>query len=68
MRPQEGQAGTVWVAEGGVPRAVRVRAGLSDGSVTEVLAGELDAGMEVIVGSERAGAAPRAAAPARPLF
>jgi HlyD family secretion protein len=69
-RPAEGQAGTVYVAEnGGAPRAVRVRTGLTDGSVTEVLSGALEAGMEVVVGTERAaGAAPRPAAPARPLF
>lgn len=68
-RQAEGQAGTVHVVENGVARAVRVRTGLTDGSVTEVLYGAgLEPGMEVAVGSERAGPAPRPAAPARPLF
>jgi HlyD family secretion protein len=50
-----GAAGTVWVvdAEGAAPRAVAVRTGLTDGTLTEVLAG-LEEGMEVVVGTERA--------------
>ncbi|WP_372620123.1 efflux RND transporter periplasmic adaptor subunit [Falsiroseomonas sp.] len=49
-----GAAGTVWVAEEGeTPRPVAVRTGLTDGSVTEVLSG-LEAGMRVVVGTERA--------------
>ena len=63
-----GAAGTVHVADGdGAPRAVTLRTGLSDGTVTEVLSGQLEAGAQLVVGTERAGAAPRAA-PARNLF
>jgi HlyD family secretion protein len=57
-----GAPGTVWVveAEGTAPRAVSVRTGLTDGSVTEIVSG-LEDGLRVVVGTERA-AAPRAAA------
>lgn len=40
---------TVWVLNGGVPSPVKVRTGISDGSFTEVLEGEVEAGAEVIV-------------------
>ena len=67
-RGQAGAAGTVWVLEGeGPPRAVALRTGLSDGSVTEVLSGEIAPGARLVVGNERAGAAP-ARAPQRNLF
>lgn len=60
-RGATGAAGTVWVLEDdGAPRAVSIRTGLSDGSVTEVLGGELAPGARLVVGSERAGGAPRA--------
>jgi HlyD family secretion protein len=39
---------TVWVLRGGQPVAVRIRAGISDGSTTEVLEGELAPGDEVV--------------------
>jgi HlyD family secretion protein len=60
-----GAAGTVWVvdAEGDAPRAVAVRTGLTDGTLTEVLSG-LEEGAEVVVGTERAArGAPVAARP-----
>ena len=57
-----GQAGTVWVQEGDAPpRAVQLRIGLSDGSVTEILSGDIAEGAAVIIGQERAGAAPASA-------
>jgi HlyD family secretion protein len=37
------------VLKGGVPSPVKVRTGISDGSFTEVLEGEVEAGAEVIV-------------------
>jgi HlyD family secretion protein len=65
---QAGTPGTVWVvdAEGAAPRAVAVRTGLTDGTVTEVLSG-LEDGSRVVVGTER-GAAPRPAVAANRPF
>lgn len=59
-----GAPGTVWAveAEGAAPRAVPVRTGLTDGSVTEILSG-IEEGMRLVVGTERA-APPRAASAA----
>ena len=45
--------GRVYVLEGGKPKAVEVRVGLSDGSHTEI-AGPLEPGTEVITGTESA--------------
>jgi len=57
------------VVEGdAAPRAISIRTGLTDGNVTEVLSGEISAEMQVVVGTERAGAPPARAATARPLF
>jgi len=62
-----GQAGTVWVQEGDAPpRAVQLRIGLTDGSMTEIISGEIAAGAAVVIGQERAGAAQ--AASGRRLF
>ncbi len=62
---QNGTPGTVWVldSEGAAPRSVAIRAGLTDGTLTEVLTG-LEQGVQVVVGTERAtaAAAPRPAA------
>jgi HlyD family secretion protein len=59
--------GTVWVADGtGAPKSVSVRLGISDGSFTELLGGELKEGDAVIIGggagaskAEAKGNAPR---------
>jgi HlyD family secretion protein len=61
-----GAPGTVWVveADGASPRAVPIRTGLTDGSVTEIVSG-LEDGMRVVVGTERA-PAPRPAAASGP--
>jgi HlyD family secretion protein len=67
-RGQQGTPGTIFVAEEGQPpRSVSIRTGLTDGTVTEVLSGDLQPGMQVVVGTERA-SAPRPAAAGRPLF
>jgi len=65
-RPEGGRAGgrpegargqetpdrrTVWVLKEGKPSPIRIRTGISDGSATEVLEGELQAGGEVITDS-----------------
>jgi HlyD family secretion protein len=49
----------VWVLDGAEPRAVPVRAGLTDGTYTEV-AGPLEPGQPVVVGREAAAAGPEA--------
>jgi HlyD family secretion protein len=68
-RQAGGAAGTVYVVEGdGAPRAIAIRTGLTDGNVTEVLSGELQPEMQVVIGAERAGTAPARAPTARPLF
>jgi len=58
--------GTVWVVDGTrAPKPVNVRLGISDGTFTELLGGELKEGDEVIIGgggaarAENKGAAPR---------
>jgi HlyD family secretion protein len=51
-------AGRVWVLdEKGNPRAVQVRIGLTDGTHSELVSGELDEGAEVILGTVDAGRA-----------
>jgi HlyD family secretion protein len=39
---------TVWIVRDSVPTAVRIRTGISDGSVTEIAEGEVQAGDVVI--------------------
>ena len=49
-----GQAtrGRLWVMDGGKPRSIDVRAGLSDGAMTEVSGDGVAEGLEVIVGQQ----------------
>ena len=47
--------GRVYVLEDGEPRPRDVRLGLGDGSTTELVAGELAEGMQVVVGTAAAG-------------
>jgi HlyD family secretion protein len=44
--------GRVWVLDGGKPKALEVRAGLSDGTMTEVSGDGVGEGLEVIVGQQ----------------
>lgn len=46
---------TVWVLDGGVPTAIPVTVGLSDGKKTEIKAGALTAGQEVLLSIRDAG-------------
>jgi HlyD family secretion protein len=46
----EQASGTVWVPEGSQVRPIRVRLGLSDGSLTEVASAQLKEGLPVVVG------------------
>ncbi|OGA26875.1 MAG: hypothetical protein A3I01_14115 [Betaproteobacteria bacterium RIFCSPLOWO2_02_FULL_65_24] len=62
--------GRVFVVNaGGQPRVVNVRTGLSDGSMTEMVAGELKEGEQVIVGTAQPGgsAAQRPSGPRLPF-
>lgn len=52
---QAGRAAQVWVLEDGKPRAVAVQAGLDDDSYTEIAAGALAAGAQVIVSEQDPG-------------
>ncbi len=60
-----GQKGAgVWIVENGKPKRLSVSTGVSDGSYTELISGEIKEGQEVIVESltktkQKAGAAPR---------
>jgi HlyD family secretion protein len=47
--------GRVYVLEDGAPRPRDVRLGLTDGSTTELVAGALTEGMEVVIGTAAAG-------------
>jgi len=60
-------AGRVWILEDGAPKPVEVRIGLSDGTSTEIVSGDLREGAEVIVGMTQA-ARSGAAAPRMRLF
>lgn len=57
-RPEARTAGAhqVWVLEGGAPKQLTVMTGISDGRMTEIIGGELQPGMAVIVDQLSAGA------------
>lgn len=44
----------VWVLRDGTPARVRITPGVSDGTFTEIMAGELEEGDEIVIGQERA--------------
>ena len=48
-KPKDDTSQTVWVLENGAPRAAHVKTGLSDGTTTEIVSGDLKQGDEVIV-------------------
>jgi len=62
-----GSAGRVWILQEGVPSPLDVRLGLTDGSATELVAGVLAEGAEVIVGVRTRRAARPAAVEALPF-
>lgn len=52
------EMGTVWVADDeGFVRPIRIAIGMSDGTMTQVLGGDLRDGTELVVGEDRADAA-----------
>ncbi len=55
MQSGGGGSGRVWIpGEDGAPKSVSVRLGLTDGSMTEILSGEIREGGDVIVGMQSA--------------
>jgi HlyD family secretion protein len=61
--------GRVWVISEGKPRAIDVRVGLSDGTMTEISGEGIAEGLEVIVGQQGGAAAPaQKGAPPRMFF
>lgn len=48
---------TVWIPDGATAKPVRIRAGITDGTTTEILEGDLAEGAQVIVSSSGGGAA-----------
>ena len=64
-----GGSGRIWiVGEDGSPKAVNVRLGLTDGSMTEIVTDEIKEGGEVIVGQQTANTAKPAGMPGPRLF
>ena len=65
-----GGTGRIWVVDAeGKPKAISVRLGLTDGSMTEIISGELKEGSEVIVGLQSPTTAkPATGAPGPRLF
>jgi HlyD family secretion protein len=64
----EAEARSIWVMRGGTPQQVSVHTGLSDGTVTEIVDGDLKEGEEVVTetsGAEEA--APRSTAGGNPM-
>jgi HlyD family secretion protein len=58
-----GAPGRVWVLDGDKTAPVAITLGISDGSATEVLGGDLKEGQEVIVGATGTGSRPGATTP-----
>ncbi len=62
-----GRPGVLWVMADGGLRPIRVRTGLSDGSMTEVLGSALKEGLEVVMGETPQGSAPSSGQGANPF-
>ena len=66
---QQVTSGRVWVLDdGGRPKPVSVRVGLADGSFSELVGGELQAGSSVIIGTRTDGKAAKAQPKGGPRF
>lgn len=64
-----GGSGRVWIiGEDGSPKAINVRLGLTDGSMTEIVSGDIREGSEVIVGQQAATGAKPSGMPGPRLF
>ncbi len=49
-----GDERSLWILENGTPREIKVKTGISDGRMTEIVSGELKAGDEVILSVKKA--------------
>jgi HlyD family secretion protein len=56
-------AGRIFIMDGGKPKEMSVRAGMTDGTMTEIISPDLKEGMEVIVGTTQGAGAGKAATP-----
>ncbi|MCX7150915.1 MAG: efflux RND transporter periplasmic adaptor subunit [Rhodocyclales bacterium] len=64
-----GGSGKVWIiGEDGSPKAIDVRLGLTDGSMTEIVSGDIKEGTEVIVGLQTVAGAKPSGMPGPRLF
>ncbi|MDP1733812.1 MAG: efflux RND transporter periplasmic adaptor subunit [Sulfuritalea sp.] len=64
-----GGSGRVWViGEDGSPKAITVRLGLTDGSMTEIVSGDIKESSEVIVGQQTVNSAKPSGMPGPRLF
>jgi HlyD family secretion protein len=64
-----GGSGKVWVmGEDGSPKGISVRLGLTDGSMTEIVSGDIKEGSEVLVGQQTANSAKPSGTPGPRLF
>ena len=64
-----GGSGRIWIiGEDGSPKAINVRLGLTDGSMTEIVSGDIKEGSEVIVGLQTAAGAKPSGMPGPRLF
>ena len=51
----------VWIVENNAPKRVAVKTGITDGKITEIVGGDLQAGMQVIVDTNTPGSGPQGA-------
>ncbi len=64
-----GGSGRLWIVGGdGKPQAVELRLGLTDGSMTEIVSGDIKEAQEVITGQQAAAAPKATGMPAPRLF
>jgi HlyD family secretion protein len=61
--PRSGAPGRVWVIDGDKVKGIPLTLGISDGAATEVLAGDLKEGQEIIVGGAGSRPSPAGGAP-----
>lgn len=65
---EDRQTGYVWVQDGSQVRPIKVRVGITDGTVTEITDGDLEEGMEVITGETTQNGNDQSASPFTPQY